>query len=125
MPRAITKVLHPPNARDWCASKRATWTAVWVLPAVRNIPLRAYNYVVNGKSAIEWIMERYCDKVDKKSGIRNDANQWGLEHDRQGMNVAKSGEHGNPKYPLELLQSIITLSLKTLDIVERLPKVAF
>lgn len=79
---------------------------------LRNIPLRAYDYVVNGKSAIEWIMERYCDKVDKKSGIRNDANQWGIEH-------------GNPKYPLELLQSIITLSLKTLDIIETLPKVSF
>lgn len=79
---------------------------------LRNIPLHAYDYVVNGKSAIEWIMERYCDKVDRKSGIRNDANQWGIEHD-------------NPKYPLELLQSIITLSLKTLDIVENLPKVNF
>ena len=79
---------------------------------LRNIPLRAYDYVVNGKSAIEWIMERYCDKVDKKSGIRNDANQWGIEH-------------GNPKYPLDLLQSIITLSLRTLDIVDSLPKVDF
>ncbi len=79
---------------------------------LRNIPLRAYDYVVNGKSAIEWIMERYCDKVDKKSGIRNDANQWGIEH-------------GNPKYPLELLQSIITLSLKTLDIIDKLPKMTF
>ena len=79
---------------------------------LRNIPLRAYDYVVNGKSAIEWIMERYCDKVDKKSGIRNDANQWGIEH-------------GNPRYPLDLLQSIITLSIKTLDIVDNLPKVTF
>ena len=79
---------------------------------LRNIPLRAYDYVVNGKSAIEWIMERYCDKVDCKSGIRNDANQWGIEH-------------GNPKYPLELLQSIITLSLKTLDIIDNLPKMTF
>lgn len=79
---------------------------------LRNIPLRAYDYVVNGKSAIEWIMERYCDKVDKKSGIRNDANQWGIEH-------------GNPKYPLDLLQSIITLSQKTLDIVDGLPKMSF
>ena len=79
---------------------------------LRNIPLRAYDYVVNGKSAIEWIMERYCDKVDSKSGIRNDANQWGIEH-------------GNPKYPLELLQSIVTLSLKTLDIIDNLPKMTF
>lgn len=79
---------------------------------LRGIPMRAYDYVVNGKSAIEWIMERYCDKVDKKSGIRNDANQWGIEH-------------GNPKYPLELLQSIITLSLRTLDIIDKLPKITF
>lgn len=79
---------------------------------LRNIPLRAYDYVVNGKSAIEWIMERYCDKVDSKSGIRNDANQWGIEH-------------GNPRYPLDLLQSIITLSIKTLDIVDGLPKITF
>jgi len=79
---------------------------------LRNIPLRAYDYVVNGKSAIEWVMERYCDKTDKKSGIRNDANQWGIEH-------------GNPRYPLDLLQSVITLSLRTLDIVDSLPKVTF
>lgn len=79
---------------------------------LRNIPLRAYDYVVNGKSAIEWIMERYCDKVDTKSGIRNDANQWGIEQ-------------GNPRYPLDLLQSIITLSIKTLDIIDNLPKVTF
>ncbi|MBR1850393.1 MAG: DEAD/DEAH box helicase [Bacteroidales bacterium] len=79
---------------------------------LRNIPLRAYDYVVNGKSAIEWIMERYCDKVDRKSGIRNDANQWGLEHN-------------NPRYALDLLQSIITLSLRTMDIVDALPKVSF
>ena len=79
---------------------------------LRNIPLRAYDYVVNGKSAIEWVMERYCDKTDKKSGIRNDANQWGIEH-------------GNPRYPLDLLQSIIALSLRTLDIVDGLPEVTF
>ena len=79
---------------------------------LRHIPLRAYDYVVNGKSAIEWVMERYCDKVDKKSGIRNDANQWGIEH-------------GNPRYPLDLLQSVITLSLRTLDIVDTLPKITF
>ena len=79
---------------------------------LRGIPLRAYDYVVNGKSAIEWVMERYCDKTYSKSGIRNDANQWGLEH-------------GNPKYPLALLLSIVTLSLRTLDIVDALPQVAF
>lgn len=77
-----------------------------------NIPLRAYDYIVNGKSAIGWIMERYCYNVDKDTGIVNDANLWGIEH-------------GNPKYPLELLQSIITLSIRTLEIVDGLPKISF
>ena len=79
---------------------------------LRNTPRVGYCDVFNGKCSCVWIMERYCDKVDSKSGIRNDANQWGIEH-------------GNPKYPLELLQSIITLSLKTLDIIDNLPKMKF
>jgi len=40
------------------------------------IPLEAYDYVVNGKPALEWIMERYAVTVDKDSGIRNDPNDW-------------------------------------------------
>lgn len=43
---------------------------------LRDIPPEAYDYVVNGKSAIEWIMERYQVTVDKASGIRNDPNDW-------------------------------------------------
>ena len=39
---------------------------------VANIPLEAYEYIVNGKSAIEWIMERYAVTTDKASSITND-----------------------------------------------------
>ncbi|GAA4823542.1 DNA damage-inducible protein [Marinicella pacifica] len=77
---------------------------------LKNIPLEAYDYVVNGKSAIEWVMERQGVKTDKKSGITNDANDWAIE------------TMGNPKYPLELLQRIITVSLETNKIVNSLPK---
>lgn len=76
---------------------------------VSGIPERAYDYVVNGKSAIDWVMERQCVKTDKASGIVNDANDWANE------------TVGNAKYPLELLLRVITVSLKTLDVVERLP----
>lgn len=76
---------------------------------VRDIPVEAYNYVVNGKAAIEWVIERQCVKTDKKSGIVNDANDWAIET----MN--------NPKYPLELLQRVITVSLETNKIVNGLP----
>ncbi len=61
---------------------------------LEGIPLKAYEYIVNGKSALDWIVERYCVKTDKDSGITNDANDWGLETEN------------NPKYPLELFQRI-------------------
>lgn len=76
---------------------------------VRDIPVEAYDYVVNGKAAIEWVIERQCVKTDKKSGIVNDANDWAIDT----MN--------NPKYPLELLQRVITVSLETNTIVNGLP----
>ena len=77
---------------------------------VRDIPLEAYDYVVNGKSAIEWVMERQAVTTDKKSGIVNDANLWATET----MN--------NAAYPLELLMRVITVSLETNRIVAGLPK---
>jgi predicted helicase len=43
---------------------------------ISGIPLEAYDYVVNGKSAIEWIMERYQVTRDKDSGIANDPREW-------------------------------------------------
>lgn len=79
---------------------------------IENIPEKAYEYVVNGKSAIEWIMDRYQITVHKESGIKNDPNDW-------------SEEVGNPRYILDLLLSIINVSVQTVDIVEGLPKVKF
>lgn len=79
---------------------------------IKNIPPKAYEYVVNGKSAIEWIMERYQVKTDKKSGITNDPNDW-------------SNEHENPSYIFDLLLSIINVSVQTVDIVKGLPKLEF
>jgi predicted helicase len=77
---------------------------------LENIPLEAYDYVVNGKSAIEWVMERQGISTHKDSGIVNDANDWAIET----MN--------NPRYPLELLQRVITVSLETVNIINNLPK---
>lgn len=72
------------------------------------IPPEAYDYVVNGKSAIEWIMERYAVTTDKKSGIVNDANDW-------------CREHNNPRYIIDLLKRIVRVSLETVRIVKSLP----
>jgi predicted helicase len=79
---------------------------------ISNIPDKAYEYMVNGKSAIEWIMDRYRVKTDKKSGIKNDPNDW-------------AEEVGNPRYILDLLFSIINVSVQTVDIVNSLPKLEF
>ncbi|TWA90889.1 putative helicase [Azospirillum brasilense] len=76
---------------------------------VTGIPLEAYDYVVNGKSAIDWVMERQCVKTDKASGIVNDANLYAIE------------TVGDPAYPLKLLQRVITVSLETMKIVRSLP----
>ncbi len=79
---------------------------------ISNIPEQAYEYIVNGKSAIEWIMERYQVTTHKESGIKNDPNDW-------------SNEVGNPRYILDLLLSIINVSVQTVEIVNSLPKVKF
>ncbi len=72
---------------------------------LQGIPLQAYDYEVNGKSAIEWIMDRYQVKVDQSSGIRNDPNTWS----------------DDPRYVLDLLRRIITVSMRSVEIVRRLP----
>lgn len=77
---------------------------------IENIPEEAYDYVVNGKPALEWVMERQAVTTDKKSGIVNDANDWAIE------------TMGNPRYPLELFLRVITVSLRTQEIVRNLPK---
>lgn len=73
------------------------------------IPLEAYDYIVNGKPALDWVVERQCVKTDKDSGIVNDANLWATE------------TMGNPRYPLELFQRVVTVSLETMKIVRALP----
>ncbi|QEE08194.1 N-6 DNA methylase [Bartonella kosoyi] len=77
---------------------------------MQNIPLEAYDYIVNGRPALEWVMERQVVKTDKASGIVNDANRYAVE------------TVGNPAYPLELFQRVITVSLETMKIVRSLPK---
>ena len=79
---------------------------------IAGIPAEAYEYVVNGKSAIEWLMERYAVSTDKASGIANDPNDY-------------AAEHGDPAYIFNLVLRIITVSLETVKIVKALPKLEF
>lgn len=71
-----------------------------------NIPEKAYEYVVNGRSAIEWIIDQYQIKTDSKSGITDDPNDYSDDE----------------KYIFNLLLRIINVSLQTVDLVNSLPK---
>lgn len=73
---------------------------------IKNIPEKAYEYMVNGRSAIEWIMDQYQVKTDKKSGITDDPNDYSTDE----------------KYIFNLLLRIINVSMQTVDLVNSLPK---
>lgn len=75
---------------------------------LKGIPEEAYGYVVNGKSAIEWVMERYAVTVHKDSGIRNDPNEWSED----------------PRYIVDTLKRVIRASVETVRIVQSLPPLA-
>ena len=76
---------------------------------IENIPMAAYDYVVNGKSVVEWIMERYAVTKNADSGIVNDPNLWS----------------DNPRYILDLVSRVIQMSVETQKIVAGLPKLDF
>ena len=76
---------------------------------ITGVPLEAYDYVVNGKPAVEWVTERQCVKTDAASGIVNDANRYANE------------TVGDPAYPLNLFCRVITVSMETMKIVRALP----
>ena len=73
---------------------------------IKNIPEKAYEYVVNGRPAIEWIIDQYQVKTDKKSRITDDPNDFS----------------NDPKYILNLLLSVITVSMRTLELIDELPE---
>jgi len=102
----VTKMKFGGKARD----KDKTTVIYNANITMTDIPLEAYDYVVNGKPALEWVMERQVVKTDKASGIVNDANDYANE------------TIGDPAYPLDLFRRVITVSLETMKIVNGLPK---
>ena len=71
---------------------------------LEGIPAEAYDYVVNGKSAIEWVLERVAVSQDKASGIVNDPNLWAAEHE-------------DPDFAAELLMRVVRISVATVRLV--------
>ncbi len=77
---------------------------------IKNIPPEAHEYIVNGRSPLGWMIDQYQVSIDKDSGIKNDPNDW-------------CREHNNPRYILGLILRVIEVSVRTVRIVEGLPKV--
>ncbi len=76
--------------------------------AITKIPKKAFEYVVNGKSAIDWVIERYQKTMDKDSLIENNPN-----------------DYAGGKYVFELLCRVITLSVKSVDLIEKISEKRF
>jgi len=93
----VTKMKHPKKALDKIVFNADV--------TITNIPEKAYEYVVNGRSAIEWIIDQYQVKTDKKSGIVDDPNKYSDDE----------------KYIFNLLLSVINMSVQTVDLVKSLP----
>ena len=76
---------------------------------ISNIPHEAYEFQVNGKSLVEWVMDRQRVSTHKDSGIVNDANDFAIKTMK------------DPAYPLKLLKKAITVGIKTHEIQQSLP----
>ncbi|MDR2527062.1 MAG: hypothetical protein LBC92_04270, partial [Rickettsiales bacterium] len=79
---------------------------------ITNIPLKAYNFKLGQKSVIEHLMTSYKHSIDKDSGIKNNPNDFGVEID-------------NPAYILETILRMIEVSLRSLEIIEKLSSSSF
>ncbi|WP_165784852.1 type ISP restriction/modification enzyme [Bifidobacterium parmae] len=107
-PGRTEKMTYPRKVKDPETGKKVPDRSVLRVAenlTIEGIPLRAYEYVVNGKSAIGWLIDRYKVTTDKKSGIVNDPNEYSE----------------NPRYIVDVVEKVIRVSMETLDIVDGLP----
>jgi predicted helicase len=100
----VLKMRFPRNGQE----KDRTGLVVNSQITLTGIPVEAYNYQVNGKSAIEWIMDRYEVKTDKDSGIVNDPNLWS----------------DDPRYIVDLVARIIRVSVESAELISNLPQLS-
>ncbi len=106
-PGRTVKMKFGPHKKDEEHPKGQDMTVLKVAEnmTLRGIPLEAYEYVVNGRSAIGWLMDRYQVRKDKASGIVNDPNDYS----------------DDPRYIVDLVERVVTVSMETIAIVNELP----
>jgi predicted helicase len=101
---AVTKMKYAGKAGAWDKTRIIFNSQI----TLEGIPEDAHRYMLGSRSAIDWILERYQVKTDKASGIVNDPNDWSREHEQ-------------PRYILDLIGRVVSLSLETNRIVDSLP----
>ena len=72
------------------------------------IPQEAHDYRLGSRSALDWLIERYQVRTHRTSDIVNDPNDW-------------CAEHGNPRYIIDLVKRVTTVSVETIKVVRNLP----
>lgn len=77
---------------------------------LHGIPDEAHEYMLGSRSALDWVLDRYQVKTDKASGIVNDPNDWAVEHE-------------DPRYIVDLIKRVTTVSVETMRIVKDLPPI--
>ena len=104
------KAIETPGMKiDWCVekmklSKDKTQLIYNDFLTLDSIPAEAFDYRLGNRSALEWVIDQYRVKVDRRSGIVNDPNR-----------------EDQPRYIVDLIARVITVSLKTVEIVSGLP----
>ena len=109
----IKKVETPGKPLDWRVekmrlSKDKTQLVYNDFLTFDGIPAKAFDYKLGNRSALEWVIDQYRVKTDKRSGIINDPNR-----------------DDDPQYIVKLIGKVITVSLETTEIVESLPDLGF
>ena len=109
-PYPLTMVETPEKPLTWRVekmrlSKDKTQIRYNEFLTLEGIPAQAFAYRLGNRSALEWVLDQYRVKVDKRSGIVNDPNR-----------------DDDPRYIVNLMQKVIAVSVETVEIVKGLPE---
>ena len=104
---ALTAKDYRVKKMRWAAKDDKTRIIINERLQLAGVPEEALRYVVNGRSALDWIIERYQIKTDRDSGIQNDPNEWDLKQ---------------PDYIIKHLRRVTHVSVESTKIVDALAK---
>ena len=108
-PKALYKIKKMSFPRGKAVKDRPSSIIYNEYITISGIPDETWDYMLSGKAALYWVMDRFQVSFDKDSGIENNPNDFSE----------------NPRYILDLIGQVVAVSLKTLEIVRELPELSF